>query len=620
VRSLQPRPILNIFATTRGWLLILGFLFGIAYAVLMKPLHGPDEERHFYRVFLVSSGICTGQPAIPSEEKRYGERFDYLDRQFTWTRLAAGTTGRDLVKLIDPARLRPHPVVANYTPVNLYSCVPYLPAGILVRLGRSLTGSPVDLMYWGRVGNLLFYLLMVWWAMRILPGFQLPIAVIALMPMALCQGASLSADAVTFGISFVFAAYVLSLALSERRSPLSSREVFMLGAGAVIAGLCKANVGLVFLVLLLPAARFASRRTRWIVVFGCVALAYGTMAVWQYANRGSVEIFSALRAADGINVSENARLIAGDPALFLGAVGQSLHRMGAEYLEQFVGKLGGLDVRLPLWLPWAYLPLMLMVAMACRTGERLLGWQRLLLAAIFLLNVASVFAVVWTTETRHEWIVAEPAHGELYVRGIQGRYLIPFILLLLVAASGAPVVRRLRGRWLTVAALLLVAVVNAAALATVWDIYQSHASTLPNRFRMPVRMWFSHGAAAAPMLYEDRAVTSRSGQGSPIFLVRGGVRHLVSRWPYDVVRISDEELAAIPTGPPIDTPIHNGYEGQLVQQAGSTDGKVYVVRNGRKHWVWDGAWLALRGYKWPADVHSIPAADLAAMTAGYSLP
>jgi hypothetical protein len=87
-----------------------------------------------------------------------------------------------------------------------------------------------------------------------------------------------------------------------------------------------------------------------------------------------------------------------------------------------------------------------------------------------------------------------------------------------------------------------------------------------------------------------------------------------------VVRISDEDLAAIPMGPPPptrDTPVHHGYEGQLVRKADDT--RVYVVRDGRKHWVWDGAWLALRGYK-PEDIHIIPAADLAAMPTGYALP
>jgi hypothetical protein len=219
-------------------------------------------------------------------------------------------------------------------------------------------------------------------------------------------------------------------------------------------------------------------------------------------------------------------------------------------------------------------------------------------------------------------IASEAANGQLVIRGIQGRYFIPFILLLLAGISGVPALQRLPRLSITIAALTLAAMVNIAALETVWTTYQAHVATLPNRFRMPAGSWFSRGPAVAPLVYRDRAVTSQSGKGTPIFLVTGGTRHAVSRWPYDVLRISDEELAALPLGTPIDAPVHDGYEGQLVRRPGDKpeDGKVYVVRNGRKHWVWDGAWLTLRGYKWPDDVHVIPAADLDAMTPGYSLP
>jgi hypothetical protein len=603
-------------------LLIFGLLFGASYALMTKPVQGPDEERHMYRVFLVSTGVCTGQPAIPAPEQRYGERFDYMDRQVTWSRLPANSTGRDLVNLIDPAKLRPLPVIGFFTAPNLYSCIPYLPAGLTVRAGRAFTDSPLTLMFLGRLGNLLFYLLMVLLAMRILPEFQLATAVVALMPMALSQGGSLSADATTFGASFVFAAWVLRLALSDSNEPLHLRDYLLLAAGAIVAGLCKANVGLVFLAALVPAVRFAPRHRRWPAVAACIILGYGSMAAWQLINHESAEVYATLRAADGIDVTGNAAAIVRNPPLFLGAVVHSLQRMGGEYFEEFTGKLGGLDVRLPVWIPWVYLPLLLFVAMAQRAGPRAAPWQRLLLVAIFLVNAASVFAVVWTTETSHQMIASEAANGQLFIRGIQGRYFIPFILLLLAGISGVPGLQRLPRLPIPIAALTLVAIVNIAAVETVWTTYQAHAATLPNRLRMPVGLWFSHGPAVAPRVYEDRAVTSRPGKGTPIFLVTGGIRHLVSRWPYDVLRISDEELAALPMGPPIDAPVHDGYEGQLVRRPGdkTEDGKVYVVRNGRKHWVWDGAWLALRGYKWPDDVRVIPAADLDAMTPGYSIP
>jgi hypothetical protein len=59
------------------------------------------------------------------------------------------------------------------------------------------------------------------------------------------------------------------------------------------------------------------------------------------------------------------------------------------------------------------------------------------------------------------------------------------------------------------------------------------------------------------------------------------------------------------------------YESQLVRRPGETpdDGKVYLIRGGRKHWIVDAKWLSANGYRWPDDVKTIDAAELAQIPA-----
>ena len=54
------------------------------------------------------------------------------------------------------------------------------------------------------------------------------------------------------------------------------------------------------------------------------------------------------------------------------------------------------------------------------------------------------------------------------------------------------------------------------------------------------------------------------------------------------------------------------YEGQLVRRPGPTpeDGKVYIVRNGIRHWVIDHRWTLQNGFHWPNDVKVIPPGEL----------
>jgi uncharacterized membrane protein len=531
-----------------SWFVALGLLLGSAYAFFMAPLRVPDEGGHLYRTYLVSEGVCTGVPAI-------GGPLDYreLDQGVVWLQLPRTSTGGDLLKLVDEAHGRALPVVSLFYAVNLYSCLPYLPAGAAFRLGRIFTSSTLSLMYVGRFGNLLFYLLMVVAAMRLLPGYQAPIAILALMPMSLHQAASLSADAMTMGASFVLTAYILRLATTDDSIPLRRSDYLLLLAGMLLSGLCKSNAGLVFLLVLIPGTRFPDRRTRWLAITGYIVAAYAMAAAWQYIDRPNGEIYSTLKAAAGIHLDENAAVVLRHPTVFLSAVGRTVAAKGYEYLRQFVGKLGWLEIQLPGWTTWLYLALLAMVAAAYRVGTQLSRRQRILLLAIFLLNAASLLAAFWTTETPREFITSNQ-----YVIPIFGRYLIPFALLPMVAVSGTAT--RIRGRWVVPSALAVMLLVNGIALRMVWNRYQAHSSTIPNRLRMALRLQFA---------------------GTP------------------------ETLAL-------------RFQGLLVRRPGpgAEDGKVFLVRDGRKCWVLNGSWLTSHGYTWPDDVNFISAADLAAIPEG----
>jgi hypothetical protein len=63
------------------------------------------------------------------------------------------------------------------------------------------------------------------------------------------------------------------------------------------------------------------------------------------------------------------------------------------------------------------------------------------------------------------------------------------------------------------------------------------------------------------------------------------------------------------------------WEGQLIRRPGSTaeDGKVYLVKEGKKHWVVTADWLKAHGYKFPEDVHVISAEDLGQVPEGEAV-
>jgi uncharacterized membrane protein len=594
----------------------------------MDPLAVPDEGAHLYRDYLVADGVCTGVPAVTIPSIRENAHLDprEFDHHIFWRRLPPDAGGGEIVSQTDSAHGRPLPIVSPFHAVNLYSCVPYLPAGIAIGVSRIWNDSPRRLMYVGRFANLLFFLSMVVAAMRLLPGFALPIAVLALMPMSLHQAASLSADVVTNGIAFVLTAYILRLSITEDAGWLKRGEYLRLTVGFVLAGLCKSSAGLVFLLLLIPSKRFPSRRMQWLAITGFTVLAFGVAAAWQPLNRPNGEVYSTVKSALGIHVDENAALLVHRPAVFVSAVFRTIGEFGEEYLEEFVGKLGPLAIRLPVWLPWLYLVLLAAAAISVRAGPQLSGSQRCLLAAVFIGNAVSLFAVVWTTELSQKILGTYILAGRGAIPGLQGRYLIPFALLPLLAVSGAAADRVRAPRLAAAVAFSLVLGINLVALDCVWNYYQARRSTLPNRIRLALKLRFGHTPENLAALYDRRMISDGTPE-APAYLVSDGMKHRVPsklafaregyRWPDDVLIVSAGDVMAIPSGNPLPAP--KDYEGWLVTRSGG-DGKVYVVRDGQKHWVWDPAWIRAQGYQWPGDLHTLAGSELGEIPEGAALP
>src|SRR5439155_1057225 len=63
---------------------------------------------------------------------------------------------------------------------NLYSCLPYVPAAVALNAGRQLGWSPLGLMYLTRVTNLVVYLALTVFALRLLPDFRWILLCVAL--------------------------------------------------------------------------------------------------------------------------------------------------------------------------------------------------------------------------------------------------------------------------------------------------------------------------------------------------------------------------------------------------------------------------------------------------------
>ena len=536
------------------WFLALSLPLGIAYALCMGPLRVPDELGHFFRAYSLSKGVCVAKPAS-------GAQVDWreLDRYLPWKELPPQTTPQDMVHMIDAnGGTLPPSLVNNFMYVDQYSCILYIPAAVGIRIGRFFTNSGFTLLYLGRLVNLTVFCLAIFWALRLLPDFRLLLAGLALMPMTLHQAASLSADSVTIWGAFLVSAYVLSLAYEENALILARRQYVLLALGTVLLALSKADLSLVVLVILIPEARFPSRRARWMSA-GCYAL-LGTLVsiAWYYVNRRNGDMLYAMSAANGVRIDENFRFMFLQPAVFLRAIGRTVALLRYEYVEEFIGRLGFLSIRLPVWLTWTYLGILVTIAVTQCERVRLSWQRRVFLVSVFFVYVGGLFVMTWGLAITQSYLGSEIRAGRGIVSGVMGRYFIPYAFLPFVAL--ASITLRFPRKYVAAASLGFFLTANYIALGLVWDAYQRRTSTVPNRLRMAFETLFTDSGETASLRYRGRLVYNPYFDG-PIYFVFEGSKHRGVnpewmarhgyRWPDDVLIIPMSELATIPPGDPV---------------------------------------------------------------------
>lgn len=456
--------------------LALGGILGLLFALVMPPLQVPDERGHFSRIFAISEGTCMSpaEQSIPQAIQQLSALFPSPLQTNRPVRF------EEYRRLMQMGWMNAGQVTYMNQNTGIYSCAPYLAPALGIALAKFLSQPAIVLFYSARLANLAFYLAAVYLALLLMPFGRPMLFCLALMPMTLHQAASVSADSATIASSFLLFACILYLAFDPGVSSVSNLSLFLLGILLLFTTLCKFNPWFVLLVFLIPAERFGSGKKRLWSAVALLGLVLLVSAAWQALDRRNILTFQAIKAADGIDIGENARFILHHPSRFLAAATGSLRQLGAAYATEFVGYFGAISIPLPQWLVNTYIGLLLATGLLCGPRFRMPLANRLICAGVIAGSVVSIFALLWTFELSRACLAKELTDAHPCVApGIQGRYFIPLAPLLILVLSNV----RFRLRPMVVAAGCagMAMLSSGIALAAIHRTYYTDSD--PARFR-----------------------------------------------------------------------------------------------------------------------------------------
>ena len=421
---------------------ILLLVLGLTNLFFFAPNNVPDEEIHYREVYEYANLL---DPTMGPSDMRI-EDYDFVNDSELYARdingsfwyrqkqgipltaAKTGTTDQD-------TGLKPVDVRTNQPQMRI------IPA-LGVALGRAFGLSGVATFYLGRLFNFLLAFALVVVAVRLMPIGRSIMMTISLLPMTLHLLASYSYDAEVIGLAFLLIALLMRVICLDERP---SKGVLV--ASIVVATLltpCKlVYVFMCFVALLAPKERFSSRREMLIWKIAMLALPLLVLVLLRLSMLAKVSgigedpnATTSRLGEQGVMVSISS--ILANPLHSVLVFFRTLYEMGPYYLYTLVGgQLGWLQINTGCNDTQTFLLLAALgISAFPSVGDKVCPPRRVrwsFVAIFFVTFVAIMFSMYlgWTFVT------------EDTIQGVQGRYFLPVLPLLLLAMRSEAIVARI---------------------------------------------------------------------------------------------------------------------------------------------------------------------------------
>lgn len=414
--------------------LVTILFFGLIYNVMLTPQMVPDEAKHIDMAYRYSNDLL-GYESLG--DTKCLMRADDAAIEFTsspsfknyrniYYGLFSGVQDETMVEAEVSSNIE-----GNF--------LLYAPAVLGMSLARMLHWGTVPMLLFARYLNLLVFALLVRAGMKRLPFGKMTLFVLALLPVNMQQCTSFSHDAMVHGILFFYSCLCLQAIFSEER--MNGQRMVLLELAALFLVYCKEGsyLPLAFLPALIPAERYGGRKEKYLAasaLFGIPILAFIMLHVQTVTG-----IVNTTAATSVVSTGDGAEYLTGytlgyflkEPLELVYMLTNTVFDKIGFYLESLVGyKLGWVEIEtsmLVVLLFWSLIFLSI-----CDSREDMLrvkNFQRFWMIFLCLGCTGLILLgmlLQWTPV------------GHVSIEGVQGRYFLPFMMILLTAFKNRGVI------------------------------------------------------------------------------------------------------------------------------------------------------------------------------------
>lgn len=420
------------------------FIFACVFSMAFPLNTIADEPQHMRTAYNLSN-IMMGIKSPDS--KAVMMRQDDADYDFGYTVYSVNDFNRYLEELSEPLKDDTLiPVYADqFDPQSLdYARRPmvfdtewyqYIAPAAGITLGRILKLNTISMYLLGRLFNLLFYIITIYFALKLLPIGKSILYTFSLTPISLQLASSMSRDVFRISAAVMVAALTLHLFYHDDEEKIRHLKFKIALLALCSALLLPLRTYVYALIALLPAFVFFYRKN-WITdrmirifVIVCFAVFIILMGLKYIVFPGNIVEEPEVWLTWTPELSYTKEVFINHPLFIFTLLKNTFWYRGDYYLKTMIGyQLGWLDINIPDFLVSTFL-LLVGASVISRNYEKkelspLLRWTMFIFSMIGVCLIILGITITWTPVTS---IVAE---------GVQGRYFLPLALPFLLSFRG----------------------------------------------------------------------------------------------------------------------------------------------------------------------------------------
>lgn len=404
--------IINTKKLNENKFLLLTLSFIIPILFIIPPLSVPDEAYHFYKAYGISE--VSIKSSIGSELSNHSLEVPKSIKCIDYSNINNYNKVQNINDIASCLTESSNTSIENHH-IDNNAILGYIPQAIGIKVGDTLSNSPLVIFYFGRVFSLIFSFSIVYLAIKITPKHKTLFLLCSTMMMFIQQMISYSYDSVLHSVILLFIASSLKLIYSKEE--IKFKEFII----PILCLFVMLNVKIVYLplavmILFIPKDK-CKKKYQYIIltIISSIILWKGLDYILSIGYNNSS---SSVMGGYGI---KQLNYILSNPLKIFDIIINTYKNYFIFYLEGLVGFFGWFAFRVDR----IYILVYFLLFLYAFLGEKssLKKNYRIILTITNLIIIVGIFVAMYLFWSDYKL---------LYVEGVQGRYFIPIIVSLLI--------------------------------------------------------------------------------------------------------------------------------------------------------------------------------------------